>query len=156
MQTYSTSDIAFFLGTQRQNINVYIRKGYLKAIMVDGSWEITNQDYLSFREKYYDTDKRNSSRGVSKKLTHEQVSLFAFMLSDLQNDDISLKDFTTTYKDKTDLIPSIQDFIIYKRDMCIKKDKSTKDYKYQDLANMYGLSIGSIKNIVNQDKVSEF
>ena len=156
MPTYSTSDIAYFLNTQRQNINVYIKKGYLNAIMVDGNWEITHQDYLSFRKEYYDTDKRNSSRGVQKKLTHEQVSLFAFMISDLQNDDISLKDFTTTYKDKTDLIPSIQDFIIYKRDMCIKKDKSTKDYKYQDLANMYGLSKGSIKNIVNQDKVSEF
>ena len=154
MQTYSTSDIAYFLGTQRQNINVYIRKGYLNAIMVDGNWEITHQDYLSFREEYYDTDKRNSSRGTSKKLTHEQVSLFDFMLSDLQNDDISLKDFINEYKNKTDLIPQIQDFIIYKRDICIKKDKNS--YKYQELATMYGLSVVSIQQIVNQDTASTF
>jgi len=154
MPTYSTSDIAYFLGTQRQNINVYIKKGYLNAIMVDGNYEITHQDYLSFREKYYDTDKRNSSRGTSKKLTHEQISLFAFMLNDLQNDDIELEEFSNTYKEKTELIPQIKDFIIYKRDMCIKRDKES--HIYQELAMKYGLSIPSIKQIVNQDTASSF
>lgn len=148
MPTYSTSDIAYFLNTQRQNINVYIKKGYLNAIMVDGNWEITHQDYLSFREEYYDTDKRNSSRGVQKKLTHEQVSLFAFMLSDLQNDNISLKEFTNTYKDTINLIPNILNFIIYKRNMCIQRDKQSNTHK--ELAFKYGLSIQSIKQIISE------
>lgn len=152
MQTYSTSDIAYFLGTDRQNINLYIKKGYLQAIMVDGSWEVTHADYISFREEYYDTDKRNSSRGVKKKLTHEQVKLLAFILSDLQNDEVSLNAFTHNYKDKSDLVPQIQDFIIYKRDMCIRYDNAEKGYRYQKLADDYGLKLGTIQQIVNQDK----
>jgi len=152
MQTYSTSDIAHFLGTDRQNINIYIRKGYLKAIMVDGSWEITHADYLSFRREYYDTDKRHSSRGASKKLSHEQVSLLAFILSDLQNDEIALKDFIENYKDKSDLVPQIQEFIIYKRDTCIRYDNKHKGHKYKELAENYGLSVGSIQQIMNQYK----
>ena len=149
---YSTSDIAHFLGTERTNINYYIRKGYLKAILVDGNWEITNPDYISFREEYYDTDKRNSSRGVTKKLSHEQISLLAFILSDLQNDEVSLKDFINSYKDKSELVPQMQDFIIYKRDMCIRYDNAVKGHKYQKIADDYGLKLGTIQQIVNQDK----
>ena len=152
INTYSTSDIAFFLGTQRQNINAYIRKGYLKAIMIDGSWEITNEDYISFREEYYDTDKRNSSRGVKKKLSHEQVSLLAFILSDLQNDAVSLKEFISRYKDKSELVPQMQDFIIYKRDMCIRYDYKERNIKQRQLANDYGLKLVTIQQIVSQNK----
>jgi len=154
--TYSTSDIAYFLGTDRQNVTLYISKGYLKAIMVNGEYEITNKDYISFREEYYDSGRRNSSRGARGKLTHQQIKLLAFVVSDLQNDSISLNKFKKTYKDKNDLIPQLQDYILYKRDMCIRYDRNKKGYRYKRLADEYGLSIGSIQQIVNQDKKSAF
>lgn len=152
MQTYSTSDISYFLGIQRQNINVYIRKGYLNAIMVEGSWVVTHADYLSFREEYYDSNKRNSSRGATKKLTPKHVRYLSYMLSDLQNDEVSLDVFTHKYKNKSEIIPEIQSYIIYKRDICIIYDNTHKGYQYKKLAEMYGLKVGSIQQIVNQDK----
>lgn len=153
---YTTSDIAFFLGTERSNVNYYIRKGYLKATMFDGNYEITEQDYHSFRDKYYDTDKRNSARGINKKLSQEQVVLLASVISDLQNSNISLECFKQKYKKDTELIPQFNEYLIYKRDMCIRYDNHKKGYRYQKLANEYGLSLRSIQEIINQNKKSEF
>ena len=152
MQSYSTSDIAHFLNTERTNVNYYIRKGYLNAILVDGNWEILKEDYITFREEYYDVDKRNSTRGATKKLSYEQVTLLTFILTDLQNNEVSLKDFTKSYKDKSELVPQIKDYIIYKRDMCIRYDNTHKGYRYQKLADDYGLKLGTIQKIINQDK----
>ena len=148
--TYSTSDIAKFLGTHRQNVTLYITKGYLKAIMVNSEYEITHKDYLSFREEYYDNGRRNSSRGAKAKLTKQQIELLAFIVSDLQNDSISLNQFIKTYENKNDLIPQMQDYMLYKRDMCIRYDRKIKNYKYQEIADKYALSIGSIQQIVNE------
>lgn len=152
---YSTSDIAEFLGTERQNVNYYIRKGYLEAIMVDGEYEITQQAYFSFRDKYYDADKRNSSRGISKKLTDEQVNILANIIQDIRNNNIPLDDFKKEYETHKDLIPQIQDFIIYKRDSCIKHDNKM-GFRYGKLALKYGLAEITIKGIVNQNKRSDF
>ena len=146
---YTTSDIANFLGTERNNINYYIRKGYLKATMVDGNYFISQKDYYEFRDKYYDTNKRFSSRGPAKKLTDEQVKLLAFVVSDLQNDQISLNEFKEKYKDVSAQIPQFKDFIIYKRDASIRYDRSL-GYRYKRLADKYNLSVKSIEKIVNQ------
>jgi transposase len=156
MTTYSTADIANFLSTQRQNVNIYISKGYLRAIMVDGNWEITYPDYIAFREEYYDAGKRNSSRGKNKKLSDIQIKELSFVISDLQNEKISYKEFRNKYKSKTVLIPQFEDYEIYKRDMCIKFDNQKKGYRYKRLADKYNLSIRSIEEIINQEKRSIF
>jgi len=148
---YSTSQIANFLGIDRQNVTLYISKGYLNAIMVNGEYEITNKDYISFREEYYDSGKRNSHRGTTKKLTHEHITLLAYILSDLQNDEVSLNAFTHNYKNKSEVVPQIQDYIIYKRDMCIRYDNA-QGTRYKKLADDYGLKVGTIQQIVNLDK----
>jgi len=153
---YSTSDIASFLGTDRQNVNYYIRKGYLDAIMIDGEYEITQQAYFSFRDKYYDTAKRNSSRGIAKKLTDAQIEMLSFIIHDTKDNNISFDEFKEKYKNEEELIPQIQDFIIYKRDRCIKHDNSQNGYKYAQLAKKYGLAEITIKGIVNQNKRSTF
>lgn len=153
---YSTSDIASFLGTDRSNVNYYIRKGYLKATMVDGNYEISEPDYYSFRDEYYDTDKRNSSRGVNKKLSEYQVKILSLVVSEIQNDKISLQDFIKKYKKDAKQIPNFQDFITFKRDMCIRYDNAKKGYRYKKLADEYGLSVRSIQDIVNQEKRSNF
>lgn len=153
---YSTSDIAYFLGTDRSNINYYIRKGHLKATMVDGNYEISEQDYYSFRDNYYDTDKRNSSRGISKKLSEQQVKILALIVTEIQNNEISLQDFIKKYKKDAEQIPNFQDFIIFKRDMCIRYDNAKKGYRYKKLADEYGLSVRSIQEIVNQERRSNF
>jgi len=153
---YSTSDIASFLGTERNNVHYYIRKGYLKATMVDGNYEVLEKDYHAFRDEYYDTGKRNSSRGKNKKLSEHQVKIIAFVVSDIQNDEISLQDFTQKYKKDAEKIPNFQDFIIFKRDMCIKYDNKNKGYRYKRLADEYGLSVRSIEEIINQEKRSNF
>jgi len=153
---YSTSDIASFLNTDRQNVNYYIRRGYLEAVMVDGEYEITQQSYFSFRDKYYDTDKRNSSRGIAKKLSDEQVELLSLIINDTKDHSISFDEFKNKYQNKSDLIPQIQEFIIYKRDHCIRYDNDNKGYRYAKLAQMYGLKEITIKTIVNQNKRSDF
>lgn len=148
---YTTSDIASFLKTERTNVNYYIRKGHLKATMIDGFYMITPKDYYEFRDKYYDSDKRYSSRGPAKKLTDEQVKLLAFVVSDLQNDQISLSEFKKKYKEVSSEIPQFQDFIIYKRDSSIRYDRSL-GYRYKRLADKYNLSVKSIEKIVNHNK----
>lgn len=152
---YSTSDIAEFLGTDRQNINYYIRKGYLEAIMVEGEYEITQQAYFSFRDEYYDTDKRNTSRGISKKLTDQQINILSNIIQDSRDHTITLTDFKNKYEAERHLIPQLQDFIIYKRDSCIRYDNS-QGLKYAKLSLKYGLAEITIKGIVNQNKRSHF
>lgn len=153
---YSTSDIAELLGTQRQNVNIYINKGYLKAVMVDGNYEITHPDYISFKEEYYDAGKRHSNRGKNKKLSDTQIKELSFLISDLQNEKISYTEFKNKYKSKTELIPQFEDYVIYKRDMCIRYDNLKKGYRYKRLADKYNLSIRSIEEIINQNKRSIF
>ena len=148
---YTTSDIASFLGTERTNVNYYIRKGYLKATMIDGFYVVASKDYYEFRDKYYDSGKRYSSRGPAKKLTDEQVKLLAFIVSDLQNDKISLNEFKKKYKEVSSKIPQFQDFTIYKRDSSIRYDRSL-GYRYKRLANKYKLSVKSIEKIINHNK----
>ena len=130
---YSTSDIATFLGTDRRNINYYIRQGHLKATMEDGDYKITQTDYFSFRDEYYDANKRNSNRGIAKKLSDEQIKLLASIIADTQNNNISLDKFKNKYECKKDLITQIDDFIIYKRDRCIKYDNDSKGYRYKKI-----------------------
>lgn len=153
---YSTSQVADLLITERQNVYLYIKKGFLNAILVEGEYQITRQDYITFRDEYYDTDKRNSSRGIAKKLSDEQITLLGCIISDITNQDLNYIDFTKEYKNKKDLIPQIQDFIIYKRDRCIKYDHVEYGTRYKALANTYGLSVRAIEEIVNQNKRSDF
>ena len=148
---YTTADIASFLGTDRANVNYYIRQGHLKATMTDGFYKITPKDYYTFRDEYYDSQQRYSSRGPSKKLTDEQVKLLAFIVSDLQNDSISLDAFKKKYQEVSSEIPQFKDFIIYKRDASIRYDHSL-GYRYKRLADKYNLSIKSIEKIVQNNK----
>jgi len=148
---YTTSDIANFLNTNRQNVNYYIRKGYLEAVMIDGEYRITQQSYLSFRDEYFDSNKRYSSRGPAKKLTDEQVKLLASIVSDLQNDQISLNEFKKKYEEVSSEIPQFQDFIIYKRDSSIRYDRSL-GHRLKRLADKYNLSVKSIEKIANHNK----
>jgi hypothetical protein len=150
MKNYTTANIAALLPSNQQNVNTYIRKGYLKAISVNGRYEITHEDYLSFREEYFDCNKRNSSKGVSKKLTPEQISLFDIMISDLKSREVSLQQFTDRYETKRDSLPLVDDFIVYKRDSSIRADKLTKKYTNNILAINYGMSVGSIQKIVSE------
>lgn len=149
---YDTVAIAELLDVPRQNVNYYIRKGYLNALLVDGNYEITHNDYISFRDEYFDTDKRNSSRGIQKKLTDEQVDLLSHIILDTKNNDLSFKEFKTKYQQKTDLIPQMKEFIIYKRDKCIVHDNNEKNIKYANLAEIYGLSIRGIEDVINKTK----
>ncbi len=146
---YSTADIASFLGTDRPNVNYYIRQGHLKATMVDGNYEVSAQDYHSFRDEYYDSNLRHSRRGTNKKLTDTQVKLLAFIVADLQNNQISLKEFQDKYKQELHDIPQFKDYVIYKRDVSIRYDNKHKGYRYQKLADDYGLSVRSIQEIIN-------
>jgi hypothetical protein len=150
---YTTSDIAELLEIERRNINYYIRQGHLKATMIDGDYEITQKDYFSFREEYYDTDKRYSSRGIAKKLTDTQVLLIGAIFKDTQNNNISFEKFKNKYECKKDLIPQIDDFIIYKRDRCIRYDNDSKGYRYAQLSDIYNLAEITIRGIVNQTKI---
>ena len=150
---YSTSDIAELLDTDRQNITRYIRQGHLIATMVDADYKITQKDYYSFRKKYYDTNIRNSSRGISKKLTDLQVKTIGLIIADVQNNNISFKEFKSKYECKSELIPQINEFIIYKRDCCIKYDNDKKGYRYAQLSDIYNLAEITIRGIVNQSKI---
>jgi len=153
MQTYSTSDIAHFLGTERTNINYYIRKGHLNATMIDGNYSIKQQDYYSFRDEYYDTNLRHSTRGISKKLTDSQVKILSFVIADMQNNTISLNEFENRYKKDLEEMAQFKDFILYKRDVCIRYENKNGS-TFQELANDFTLSIKSIQNIIKQK--SEF
>jgi hypothetical protein len=147
---YNTSNIAELLDTDRRNINYYIRQGHLKATMIDGDYKITQKDYFSFREEYYDTDKRHSNRGIAKKLTDTQVLLIGAISKDTQNNNISFEKFKNKYECKKDLIPQIDDFIIYKRDRCIRYDNASKGYRYAQLSDIYNLAEITIRGIVNE------
>jgi DNA-binding CsgD family transcriptional regulator len=148
---YSTSDIASFLGIQRTNVNYYIRKGHLKATMIDGFYVITPQDYYTFRDEYFDSNKRFSSRGPTKKLTDEQVELLKHIVIDMQDNKVSLEEFKNKYKEVASEIPHFKVFVIYKRDASIRYDRSLGK-RYKKLAQEYNLSEKSIQKIVNKDR----
>ena len=112
---YSTSQIALFLGTDRQNINYYINKGHLKASKGDdGYFRITKEDYYDFRNNYFDEDKRNSNRGPTKKLTEEQIIKIDHMIHDTTNNYISIEDFQKKYNDEFYLMEVYKSLLAYK------------------------------------------
>jgi len=150
---FNTSDIAELLNTDRRNINYYIKQEHLKATMKDGNYEIQKDDYYSFLDNYYNTDKRFSNRGITKKLTDAQVLILSKIIADTQNYNISLKEFNKRYAEKTHLVPQIKDFIIYKRDRCIRYDYDKKGFRQQAIADIYNLELVTIKGIINQFKI---
>ena len=152
---YTTSDIANFLNVHRQNVHYYIKNGYLKATMIDDEYTIKKEDYYSFLDDYYNTRKRHSNRGITKKLTDEQVTLLSLIIADIQNNNISFDEFKNCNEHQNELIPQIKDFIIYKRDRCIKIDYKNR-IKQKDIANTYNLKLVTIKSILNQNKRSDF
>lgn len=149
---YTTSAIAEFLNTDRRNIHYYIKKNHLQATMIDGDYEIKEKDYHDFLDNYYNTDARFSNRGIAKKLTDEQVFILSEIITDTQNNNISLTEFNKKYEEKTHLVPQIKEFIIYKRDKCIRYDFEERGCRQQPLADKYNLKLVTIKTIVNQYK----
>jgi len=150
----STAQVAEFLGVQRCNVNYYIRKGYLKATVVDGNYKIDQKDYYSFRDEYFDTNKRFTNRGQIKKLTKEQINIITNILNDLQDDSISLNEFKNKYKYTN--IPGLEHYILYKRDACIRYDYKNKGYRYKHLSKIYNLSIIQIQRIVSEEKKEKY
>jgi len=153
---YNTTEISELLGiNDRQKVNYYIRKGYLKATMKESNYQINYDDYISFRKEYFDTNKRNETRGKNKKLSDTQISIFSLILQDIENQEISLKTFNDKYKDTEDLIIPLSHFSTYKRDRCIKYDYEQK-ISFNELSNKYNLAEITIREIINQNKESDF
>jgi len=148
---FSTADMAEILNTKKNNINYYIRQGFLKAVYVKGHYFVEKQVFYSFKEEYYDANKRHSARGKSKKLSHTQIKLLSFVIADIQNNNLELNDFIKKYNEEAEIIPNFQDFTIYKRDNCILRDKQ-KGQQYRKIADNYNLSIRSIEEIVKNHK----
>jgi predicted transcriptional regulator len=111
---YSTRQIADFLGVKRSLVNYYIRKGYLKSSVENGFHRITKEDYYKFRDNYFDEDKRNSNRGVNKKLTEEQVIKIDHMIHDTTNDYISIEKFKSKYENEFFLMDIYKSLLAYK------------------------------------------
>ena len=113
---YSTSEIALFLGIDRQNINSYIKKGHLKATKKNGLYRISEKDYRKFRDDYYDSGRRNSNRGVRRRLQQQDIDILSNMLEDIENKNLSSKEFEDKYEQYKYDIPSVKDFIEYYKD----------------------------------------
>jgi len=149
---YSTATIAEFLGIPRQNINSYIRNGFLIALLVDGSYRITHEDYIFFKEEYYESNNRNSNKGTAKKLCEEQIKIISNIVSDSLNDELQFSSFVDKFKDFKNYIPNYKEYMTFKRDKCIKYDRANKNNSYKTIAFNYGLSVRTIETIVNQDE----
>ena len=145
---YSTSEVADLLGVNRSNVNYYIRKGYLKAEVVDGAYKIKREDYISFRDKYFDTNIRFSSRGPAKKLSSEQIETLSKILTDLHDFSVSFENFAERYKNCN--LTNFSDFLKYKRDEMIRYECNVKGYRHKFLAQKYGLSTSQIYRIIHE------
>ncbi len=153
MHYYSIADLCIFLGVERERIHYYIRKGFLIAKLEKNKYQISQADYGSFREEYYDTNKRSSSRGIARKIDSNQMEIFSNIVRDIENDLIDYFQFVELYADKVDLVQQVKEFILYKRDKSIQYDNIHKKYKHKYLSELYNLQIVTIKEICNLNKI---
>jgi hypothetical protein len=112
---YSTTQIALFLGVPRANVNYYIRKGVLKAVLVDGFYRVTPKDYCAFRDDYYDSNKRFKTRGQSRKLQKEDIEIISNMLKDINDKSILFDEFYERYNHLKDEVKIVNELLEYKR-----------------------------------------
>jgi len=148
INSYSTKEISTFIGVKRRAINYYIREGHLEAVKIKGRYRITQKNYFTFRDEYFDANIRNSSRGPFKKLTEDLVNCISLIIKEIQNNDISYDDFIDKHQNKKSYIPNFKEYIIFKRDMYIKHENRDKGFRQEQLADIYGLSVRTIQQIV--------
>jgi Mor family transcriptional regulator len=151
MTHYSTSYIAEMLGIKRTNVNYYIRAGHLKASLVDGNYKILKKDFEAFRDEYFLSNDRLSSRGPTKKLTHQNIVTIGLMVQDVQDNSISLEKFSQRYSSSKKLY-FFKDFLKYKRDALIRFDREHKNLTYKELSNKYNLSQATIEQIIKKSE----
>jgi len=151
---YTTNDIAKLIGVNTAKVNYYIRCGYLIANKgIDNKYTITREDYISFYDNYFNTDKRNSNRGISKKITDYTIKIWLKILRDAKDKCISYEKFMDIYKADFNNIPNFNEIAKYKRDISIRVEKEDAcRYTIKQLAHKYGLSEITVKGILNQEK----
>ena len=148
VNTYSTSDIAEWLGIKRQQVNYYIKAGYLKATKVKKSYIIAFSDYLDFKDNYFIPEQFNKQRGP-KTLTEKALKLLKNVVKDLEDDSIDLEEFLKKYPDIY-ILPHSKIYIRYKRDRMIEADRE-KGFSKKQLSKKYNLSIYRIEEILKKE-----
>lgn len=154
-KSYTTLEIAEMIDSTVDKVNYYIRKNFLKADLDGNKFKIKRSDFIYFYDNYYNTDKRNSKRGVSKKLTQEKINLLFKVIEDTKNNKISFESFMKKYQAEQDNIPNFKDFLIYKRDTFILLEKK-EGVETKDIALKFGLKENTVRKFLNQNKESNF
>jgi hypothetical protein len=152
---YSTVEIADLIGSTVSKINYYIREGILLAENTKNGFSVPRKNFITFYDYYYNTDKRNSKRGVAKKLSEDKISLMIEAMLDAKDNKINITDFHIKYQVKQYDIPNFKELLLYKRNTFIlleKKDGKNPQY----ISEKYGIKKSSVEKIVYQHKESNF
>ncbi len=148
VRAYSTSDIAEWLGIKRQQVNYYIKAGYLKAERTGKSYIITFDDYVEFKDNYFIPEQFNKQRGP-KTLTEKALKLLKDVVRDLEDESIDLDEFQKKHPDLY-LLPHPKMYLRYKRDKMIETDRE-KGFSKKQLSEKYNLSIIRIEEILKKE-----
>lgn len=133
MIKYTTADIAEKLGTQRQNVNYYIREGYLKAEIKilkynTKSYLIDHKSFLEFLDFYLD--------GLGKTKGPEKIPPVW-----LYDENPSL------YSNKIKKL--------VERDRKIINDRFVHKMKFKDLHKKYKMAVISLRGIIKRNLEEE-
>ena len=155
--TYSTSDIARFLGIKKDNVSYYIRAGYLQATKVPykakGRFLIEKEDFLRFKKDYFIPEQKNKLKGP-KTFTHKQLTILEELLPDLKNDSLCFSEFMRKNEQKIYLLPFPKPLIRYKRNRCIHIAKSLGK-KIKEIATLFNLSEIAVRTILKEEEELE-
>ena len=147
--TYSTLDIAEFLGIKRQQVVYYIKAGYLKAEKIGKYYHINFMDYLHFKDDYFIPEKFNKQRGP-KTLTEEAVEILKNVVKDLEDKSISYKEFCKKHNEQIYILPHAKIYLRYKRDQNMRADKE-KGIDTKTISKKYGLSLIRTREILKEE-----
>lgn len=145
---YSTADIADYLERDERSVRYYIEKGFLKASLVDGNYEISSKDFADFKENYYYSD-RFKNKGKWKTVDEDSLNELTKMIDMISNGS-TIEQIIVTFSKSEIRIPTEEAFNRHKRDKAILNDK-IKGMSREDIAIKHGLSVKGVERIIYKD-----
>jgi len=146
---YSTIQVSNILEVNERTVRYYISEGHLKATLDGGNYVISIKDLTNFENDYFYT-KRLSNKGNGKKLNEVEFNRLTSFVEAIKSG-ISMTMLITEYEKLQLNIPSLKVYLIFERNLRIKKDQEI-GFTYRQLADKYSLCEKSISNILNENK----
>lgn len=147
---YSTADISDYLEVDERSVRYYIEKGFLKATLVDGNYQISSGDFSNFKEHYY-YSARLKNKGKWRSVDEDNLNELSRLIEYIKKG-TTLEEVISMFPKLEVRVPTAEAYQRYERNKNIREDKK-KGLKREALAEKYALSVKGIEKILSKETI---